>query len=68
MKIRKVTITQAEKEAVDKYLNIDPCGYFDCGAINCDNCPFKEIIEELENVRFRFSKMLIEKVEVVKNG
>ena len=68
MKIGKVIITQKEKEAVEKYLNTDPCDCFECGLFDCDKCPFKKIVDELEDVRYRFGKMLIEKVEVVKNG
>ena len=64
MKISKVMITQKEKEDFMKYLNIDPCGYFDCGGMKCENCPLEKIVEELENVRYRFRRMLIEEVDV----
>ena len=64
MKINKVTITKKEKEAIEKYLNTDPCGCFECGKIDCDSCPFQKIVEELENVRYKFQRMLIEAVGV----
>ena len=64
MKINKVTITKKEKEDIEKYLNIDPCGCFDCGGMSCDKCPFQKIIEELENVRYNFQRMIIEEVGV----
>jgi len=62
MKVNKVTITKKEKEDIENYLDIDPCGYFECGKINCDSCPFKKIIEELESVRYKFQKMVNEEV------
>ena len=64
MKVNKVTITKKEKEDIEKYLNIDPCGCFDCGKINCDSCPFEKIVEELENVRYKFRRMIAEEVVV----
>jgi hypothetical protein len=64
MKINKVIITKKEKEDIEKYLDIDPCGCFECGQINCDSCPFKKIVEELENVRYKFRRMLLEEVSV----
>ena len=64
MKVNKVIITKKEKEDIEKYLNIDPCGCFECGQINCDNCPFRKIIEELETVRYKFQRMIIEEVGV----
>ena len=64
MKISKVMITQKEKEDITKYLDIDPCGYFDCGGMKCENCPLEKVIEELENVRYKFRRTLIEEVDV----
>ena len=64
MKINKVTITKKEKKDIEKYLNIDPCDCFDCDGMNCDRCPFQKIIEELENVRYNFQRMIIEEVGV----
>ena len=64
MKISKIAITQKENEDIRKYLAIDPCEYFDCGGMKCDNCPFEKIIEELENVKYKFLRMLVEEVAV----
>ena len=64
MKINRVIITKKEKEGIEKYLNIDPCASFECGKIDCDACPFKKIVEELENVRYKFRRMIIEEVGV----
>lgn len=64
MKITKVTITKKEKEEIEKYLNTDPCKGFDCGKIDCDSCPFQKLVIELEDVRFRFRRMIIEEVGV----
>ena len=64
MKIGKVIITKKEKEDIEKYLNIDPCGCFDCGEMSCSKCPFQKIVEELENVRHTFSRMISEDVVV----
>lgn len=64
MKISKVIITQKEYQDIKKYLDIDPCDYLDCGGMKCENCPFEKIVEELENVRCKFRRMLIEEVDV----
>ena len=64
MKVNKVTITKKEKEDIEKYLNIDPCGCFECDKIDCDDCPFQKIVEELENVRYKFQRMIVEAVKV----
>lgn len=64
MKISKVMITQKEKEDIIKYLDIDPCEYFDCGGMKCENCPFEKVVEELENVKYKFRRTLIEEVDV----
>jgi hypothetical protein len=64
MKVNKVTITKKEKEDIEKYLNIDPCGCFDCGEMSCSKCPFQKIVEELENVRYKFHQMITEEVIV----
>ena len=64
MKINKVTITKKEKEDIEKYLDTDPCGCFDCGAMDCDKCPFSKVVEELENVRYKFRRMIVEEVGV----
>ena len=64
MKINKVIITKKEKEEIEKYLDTDPCGAFECGRIDCDSCPFKKLIDDLEDVRYRFRRMLIEEVGV----
>ena len=60
MKLGKVTITKQEKEDIKKYLDIDPCTGFDCSTIDCDNCPFHEMVAELNNVRFRFRAFIDE--------
>ena len=64
MKINKVTITKKEKEDIEKYLDIDPCGCFECSQIDCNSCPFRKIVEELEEVRYKFQRMIIEEVGV----
>ena len=64
MKVNKVIITKKEKEDIEKYLNTDPCSCFECCQINCDSCPFRKIIEELETVRYKFQRMIIEEVGV----
>lgn len=64
MKVNKVIITKKEKEDIEKYLNIDPCGCFDCDGMNCDQCPFRKIVEELENVRYKFRRIITEEVSV----
>lgn len=62
MKMNKVIITQKEKEDIGKYLDTDPCDCFDCSGMNCGQCPFATIVEELENVRYKFRRMIIEEV------
>jgi hypothetical protein len=64
MKVNKVTITKKEKEDIEKYLDTDPCECFDCGGMSCDSCPFRKIVEELENVRCNFRRMILEEVSV----
>ena len=60
MKINTVTITQKEKEDIEKYLDIDPCECFDCSGITCGQCPFQKIVEEVEKVRYKFRRIIIE--------
>lgn len=66
MKISKVTLTQKEREDIEKYLDIDPCGYFDCGGMNCDRCPFNKITSKMNEARDDFMQILKE-VAMVKN-
>ena len=66
MKLGAVVLTKTEKENITKYLDIDPCESFDCSKIECDSCPFRKIVEELENVRCNF-RAIIDKETVEEN-
>ena len=64
MKINKVTITQKERQDIENYLDIDPCECFDCGGMNCDQCPFNKIVNELEDVRSKFRFIIANEVSI----
>ena len=67
MKLGTVILTKTEKENITKYLDIDPCENFECKEIECDSCPFRKIVEELEDVRYRF-RAIIDKETMVKEN
>lgn len=67
MKLGKIILTKTEKENITKYLDIDPCGNFECREIDCGDCPFRKIVEELENVRSNFRAIIDKETMVGEN-
>lgn len=63
MKILKVSMTQAEYQKIFSYLSQDPCTMIDC-EMTCENCPFNEITDRVNDTRNDFLQLLGKVVEV----
>lgn len=49
-----ITATQKEIEETKNKMYVDPCAYFQCGSIDCEKCPLREVAEELREAQHKF--------------
>jgi hypothetical protein len=57
MKI-SITITKEEKNRAENSIIVDPCMHIECCEIDCNNCPLREVAEELRKAQENFNKVL----------
>lgn len=57
MKIQ-ITITKEERNNTNNMINVDPCSHILCGQIDCENCPLRESVQELQKAKDKFLRAL----------
>ena len=54
----KITITEKERKSTVNLIMVDPCTEIECGAIDCNHCPFQTVGAELRQAQENFIKVL----------
>lgn len=57
MKI-KITLTETEKDGTLDLVVFDPCAAIDCREINCEECPLRNVAEDVRRASEAFVNVL----------
>ena len=53
-----ITITKEEKNSTENLVLKDPCTNIECGNIDCNCCPLREVAEALREAQREFNTVL----------